>query len=289
MPSAQTVEVVCTRSGRVRRWSWLKRVGFYRIRDGAASRPSAVPVSVLDGTVLVGETSTVADELSGPILAAVSQPANSLVDGAYDAGSLGGCWAGMLNEFRNHLTIFMAGTSELSATLPGAVAVQFADRLDDMEASAEFLQTLLVWMDTSISGGASVICDVGEVFRRTETLATAGLPSRTKVRFEPKPAGVRNRGAALECALAALITELGRLSPRASDPFGPPGQSEIRVWVAPVRGALTIFVETSAQHPRSPGWRVTLAKLLVGQLGGALESLDGSNGHAGFSVRFRFK
>lgn len=204
----------------------------------------------------------------------------------------------MLNEFRNHVTIFLAGTSELSATLPHSVAVQFADRLDDMEASAEFLQTLLVWMDTSISGGASVICDVGEVFRRTETLAATGLPSRAKVRFEPKPAGVRNRGAALECALAALITELGRLPPpprhqpyalSANDPFGPSGLVDIRVWVSPQRGALTIYVETTAQRSPCPGWRVSLAKILVAQLGGALEALDSSNGQTGFSVRFRFK
>ncbi|HEY4184322.1 MAG TPA: hypothetical protein VGP07_04600 [Polyangia bacterium] len=208
----------------------------------------------------------------------------------------------MLSEFRNHLTIFLAGTTELSATLPGAVAVQFADRLDDMEASAEFLQTLLVWMDTSISGGTSVICDVGEVFRRTETLAATGLPARASVRFETKPAGVRNRGASLECALAALITELGRLPPRADESFdaiadstGVPGYTagriEVRVSVSPQRGALTIHVEANAERPRAAvGWRVSLAKVLLGQLGGTLEPLEGApTGPTGFAVRFRFK
>lgn len=213
------------------------------------------------------------------------------MDGGYDAGPLGGCWAGMLNEFRNHLTIFLAGTTELSATLPGNVAVQFADRLDDMEASAEFLQTMLVWMDTSISGGTSVISDVSEVFRRTETLAYTGLSARTSLRFEPKPAGVRNRGASLECALAALITELGRLSPRVSEPFGPAPRQEIRISVSPQRGALTIFVETSAERSRAvPGWRIALARILVAHVGGTLEPLDGAaSGQTGFAVRFRFK
>lgn len=231
------------------------------------------------------------DELSGPILASVPQPANSLVDGGYDAGPLGGCWAGMLNEFRNHLTIFLAGTTELSATLPGNVAVQFADRLEDMESSAEFLQTLLVWMDSSISGGANVISDISEVFRRTETLAYTGLSARTTVRFEPKPAGVRNRGASLECALAALITELGRLPPRRSDPFEATARQEIRVSVSPQRGALTIFVETGAERSRAaPGWRVSLARILVAQLGGTLEPLDPAGaGQTGFAIRFRFK
>ena len=231
------------------------------------------------------------DELSGPILATVPQPANSLRDGGYDAGPLGGCWAGMLNEFRNHLTIFLAGTTELSATLPGNVAVQFADRLDDMEASAEFLQTLLVWMDTSISGGASAISDIGEVFRRTETLARSGLPARVSLRLEAKPAGVRNRGASLECALAALITELGRMPPQLADPFGPPPRQEIHISVAPQRGALTIFVETAGDRSRAaPGWRVSLARILVAQLGGTLDPIDGAaTGQTGFAVRFRFK
>jgi len=197
----------------------------------------------------------------------------------------------MLNEFRNHLTIFLAGTTELTAALPGNVAVQFADRLEDMESSAEFLQTLLVWMDTSISGGASVISDVSEVFRRTETLAYTGLPARTTLRFEPQPAGVRNRGASLECALAALITELGRLPPRTTDPFEPSPRQEIRVSVSPQRGALSIFVATGAERSRAaPGWRVSLARVLVAQLGGTLEPLDGAaTGQTGFAIRFRFK
>jgi len=213
------------------------------------------------------------------------------MDGGYNAGPLGGCWAGMLNEFRNHLTIFLAGSTELSEALPGNVAVQFADRLDDMEASAEFLQTMLVWMDSSISGGTNAISDVTEVFRRTEMLASTGLSARTSVRFESKPAGVRNRGASLECALAALITELGRLPPRMADPFGPVPRQEIRVSVSPQRGALTIFVETTAERSRAvPGWRVALARVLVAQLGGALEPLDGAaTGQIGFAIRFRFK
>ena len=266
-------------------------------RHPATARHLPCDVSVsnagcpVTGMVLVAPTCAVNDELSGPILATVTQPANRLMDGGYDAGPLGGCWAGMLNEFRNHLTIFLAGTTELSATLPGSVAVQFADRLDDMEASAEFLQTMLVWMDTSISGGTNAINDIGEVFRRTETLAATGLSARTSVRFEPKPAGVRNRGASLECALAALITELGRLPPRMPDPFGPAPRQEIRVSVSPQRGALTIFVETSTEHSRAvPGWRVALARILVAQLGGTLEPLDGlATGQLGFAIRFRFK
>jgi hypothetical protein len=225
-------------------------------------------------------------------LASVPKTANRLADGGFDARPLDDCWAGMLSEFRNHLTIFLAGTTELSATLPGALAAQFADRLDDMEASAEFLQTLLVWMDTSIGGGSHVISEVGEVFRRTETLAATGLPHRVHVVFEARPGGVRNRGAAVECALAALITELGRLPPvRAPESFGPPGRVDIRVFATPQRGSLAIHVEGNVEKSRTAaGWRVALARVLLGQVGGTLEPDAGiPGGHAGFVIRFRFK
>jgi hypothetical protein len=193
----------------------------------------------------------------------------------------------MVNEFRNHLTIFLAGTTELSATLPGAVAAQFADRLNDMEASAEFLQTLLVWMDTSISGGAQVISDVGDVLRRAETLAATGLPSRVAVRLELRPAGVRNRGASIECALAALITELGRVpNPWPPDHQGGPSGFEVRATVHPQPGTVIILLSSGADQPPAGGWRVSLAKVLLSEVGGSVEPLrDG----AGFEVRFRFK
>src|ERR1700709_252297 len=91
------------------------------VRSSGDSLVSAAGCPVT-GMVLVARTAAVTEELSGPILASVPQPANTLMDGGFDAGPLGGCWAGMLNEFRNHLTIFLAGTTELSATLPGSVA-----------------------------------------------------------------------------------------------------------------------------------------------------------------------
>lgn len=201
----------------------------------------------------------------------------------------------MLSEFRNHLTIFLAGTTELHATLPNSLAAQFADRLDDMEASAEFLQTLLVWMDTSISGGTLAMCEVSDVFRRTETLAASGLPHRAHVFFESRPGGVRNRGAAVECALAALLTEVGRLPPvRPPDAYGAPGRVDIRVYTTAQRGSLSIHIESNVEKPRSTtagGWRVALARVLLGQVGASLETpTEGApQAHAGFIVRFRFK
>lgn len=237
--------------------------------------------------VLVLRPGIVPDELSSRLPMVPSKPANRFMDGGYEKGPLNGCWAGMVNEFRNHLTIFLAGTTELAATLPGAVAAQFADRLEDMEASAEFLQTLLIWMDASISGGTQVISDVGEVLRRAETLALTGLPARANIRLELRPAGVRNRGAAIECALAALITELGRVpSPWPAERPGMPGRFEVRTAVFPRPGAVAIILTSGGKQPPAGGWRVALAKTLLAQVSGTVEPLrDGT----GFEVQFRSK
>jgi hypothetical protein len=215
-------------------------------------------------------------------------------------GPFDGGWMGLVNEFRNHLTIFLASTNQLSAMLPRAVACEFADRLDDMESSAEFLQTLLTWMDASVGRGSQAISDVTDLLRRAERLASTGLSSRVSLRIEPKPAGVRNRGVAIECALAALITELGRIPPARSLSSDEPTEnssSVITVSVHPQRGALSILVASSS--PQAPahlqasegGWRTSLAKALLAQVGGTVEMLGRGNPSRapGFEVRFRFQ
>lgn len=220
------------------------------------------------------------------------------MDGGRDMGSFDGGWMGLVNEFRNHLTIFLAGTNQLSAMLPRAVASEFADRLDDMESSAVFLQTLLTWMDASVGRGSQAISEVGDLLRRAEGLAATGLSSRVSIRVESRPAGVRNRGVAIECALAALITELGRIPPArsvSSDESGPLN-SIITVSVHPGRGALSILLATSSPQASAylssdGGWRVSLAKTLLTQVGGTVETLDRCDAQRapGFEVRFRYQ
>lgn len=221
------------------------------------------------------------------------------MDGGRDMGSFDGGWMGLVNEFRNHLTIFLAGTNQLSAMLPRAVACEFADRLDDMESSAVFLQTLLTWMDASVGRGSQAISDVGDLLRRAEGLATTGLSPRVSIRVESRPAGVRNRGVAIECAVAALITELGRIPPSRSASSDDSGAltSVVTVSVHPRRGALSIFIATSSSQAPAyfqstdGGWRVSLAKALLAQVGGTVEALDRGDAQRapGFEVRFRYQ
>ena len=67
--------------------------------------------------------------------------------------------------------------------------------------------------------------------------------------------------------------------------------TDVRVFTMPQRGSLSIHIESNVERPRSPGgWRVALARVLLGQVGGVLETTDGIPGSAtGFVVRFRFK
>jgi hypothetical protein len=241
----------------------------------------------------------VPDELSGPIPALSPKPAERLMDGGRDMGPFDGGWMGLVNEFRNHLTIFLAGTNQLSSMLPRAVACEFADRLDDMESSAEFLQTLLTWMDASVGRGSQAISEIGDLLRRAERLARTGLSSRVSVQLNAKPAGVRNRGVAIECALAALITELGRIPPvrTLTSDAGPPEPTVVSVSVFPQRGTLSIFLTTNASEAPSflqageGGWRVSLAKALLAQVGGTVETSGRGSAQraSGFEVRFRFQ
>ena len=216
------------------------------------------------------------------------------MDGGHDMGPIDGGWMGLVNEFRNHLTIFLAGTNQLSAMLPRAVASEFADRLDDMETSAEFLQTLLTWMDASVGRGLQGISDLGDILQRAEALASTGLRARVKIRLEPRPSGVRNRGVAIECALAVLITEVGRTyHPKRSGEPGAPRPQEVVVSVHPQRGALSIVVAVASgvEQPADASWRVALAKTLLAQVGATVEPLGAGSGSrgAGFEVRFRFQ
>ncbi|MBC8132608.1 MAG: hypothetical protein H7X95_06475 [Deltaproteobacteria bacterium] len=244
------------------------------------------------GIDLVFRLSIVPDELSRPVPALQPNPLERAMDGGHDKGSFDGGWRGMVNEFRNHLTIFLAGTNQLSAMLPRAVASEFADHLEDMESSAEFLQTLLTWMDASTGRGSQAICDVSDVLRRAEALAQTGLSSRVSIRIEPRPAGVRNRGVAIECALAALITELGRaLHPRSIGHAGVAAVFEVSVSVHPQRGSLSIVLCSGGAQPAEGGWRVSLAKALLTQVGATVETVPHAPGDrgAGFEVRFRFQ
>lgn len=234
-------------------------------------------------------TPLVADEMSGMLSYHTPKRSDRPASSGRDNPPFGGGWAKMVHEFRNHLTMVLAGTTELRATLPPALASQYADTFQDMESSVQFLDVLLTWMDASVASGPQTIAEVGDLLRRAHGLAAPGLRPRVSFSIEPRPAGVRNRGAAVECALAALITELGRVPDprRLSDGDVPPLSWEVRASVRSERGAVAIMLTSTAGQPAPGGWRVMLAEALLASVGARVETPLRSSGSAGFVVRFR--
>jgi hypothetical protein len=227
-------------------------------------------------------------------------PAPTLDNGAAVGDLPSSYWRDVLREFRNHLSIVVARSSELSTVLPGAAAAQAGDCLADIEASAARMEGMLTWMDAALTPGAPTIVELGEVLARAVQLAAPAVRPRIEIRVEARPATVRNRGATLESALAALLIELtrgpepfqhapspGRVrsresSARLGDAFGE--LTIIRLATREARGELGIALTTTGAIQLIPSsWRLLLARALLASVGGLVEVLPGG---AGFEVRF---
>jgi hypothetical protein len=182
-------------------------------------------------------------------------------------------WNSVVHEFRNHLTLLLAGTTEVRAGLPASVAADLAETLDDMESSVQTVNNLLSAMEGAVRGGEQVICDVDVLIERALAMAAPVLGPRANVTVSKgRPAAVKNRGTALECALAALIGDLGRVSEfrqRGTEVLT--AVHQIRIKVIPERGALTIDIESTASAPPPASWRVLLAEYLAAKVGCAVE------------------
>lgn len=207
-------------------------------------------------------------------------------------------WRGVLKEFRNHLAIVVARSSELSTVLPGAVAAQAGDCLADIEASAARMEGTLAWMDAALVQAASTLDEVGEVLARAAQMAATAVPPRVSVRVDSRPTAIRNRGASLESAFAALIIELAR----GQEPISPPASRaharESAVRASDDLDALTIKVSTRVEHGElavtltttgpiqllPSSWRLCFARALFASVGGVVGM---SPGAMGFEVRFQ--
>jgi len=184
--------------------------------------------------------------------------------------SLGGSWDGVLHEFRNHLTLLMAGTTGLRSTLPGALAADCAEALQDMETSVHMLESLLSLVDAGLHPGRPVVTDVGKAVQKAISLAAPSLRGWVMVEAEGRGQLPPRFGNVLEAAMGALLAELGRSSELRSErpqPSLPP----IRI-VASADGGLfrAQLMGPTGQPP--PTWRSRLASYLIEGLGGELEA-----------------
>jgi hypothetical protein len=184
-------------------------------------------------------------------------------------------WNGVVHEFRNHLTLLLAGTTELRGGLPATLAADMAETLDDMEASVQSINGLLGALDSAMKDGDHLLCEVDVVIERALAMAAPTLGGVNITVKKARPAAVKNLGTAVECALAALLSDLARASDfrRRGPGLVPVVAPQIRINVLAERGSLTIEVESSASAPPPSSWRLLLATYLAARVGCVLERL----------------
>jgi hypothetical protein len=146
---------------------------------------------------------------------------NPTVEDGADASRLDAAspaWHGFLKEFRNQLTALRAAASALGADehAPGG---DVGGAVFETERNVRGLTSLVALLDASFEASVDasartlepIIVPLGAVVDRAVRLAAPSAGPRTSIVVSvPRGTGVRNRGAALEGLLAALVVELAR-------------------------------------------------------------------------------
>jgi hypothetical protein len=195
-------------------------------------------------------------------------------------------WNGILHEFRNHLTGLMAATSDLRAEMSPALALQMGDAVCEAERNVQGLTSLLAFVDASVRTVEPLISSLGDIADRAIRLAAPAAGGRVSITTDvPRDVGVRNRGSALECLVAALIVDLARADlaradlaradlARAGDgKAAEPGSApRIRVEAEVGRRGLAIEIASDGARPAASSWRFLLALELAEKLDATLVS-----------------
>jgi hypothetical protein len=198
----------------------------------------------------------------------------SPIEQAEDAHRLAPVWNGFLHEFRNHLTVLMAATSELRAELPPALALQVGDAVFQTERNVQGLTALVALVDASMRTVEPVIAPLGGIVDRAVRLATPAVGSRAVITTDvPRDAGVKNRGSALEGLLAALIVDLAR-SHGGGDGAELGRSPRVHVSADVGRRGLTIEIACEGARFSSTSWRYALATEIAAKLDADLVQAD---------------
>ncbi len=187
---------------------------------------------------------------------------------------------GILHEFRNHLTLLSAATTEVKAVTWSATAVpEISQALTETESSVQRMTALMAFIDTAVRGGAPNTIELDAAIERALRLAAPAL-GRVAVSFNrPGPIRVRNEAAALECLIAGLIVELARAGMDTRDPIY---RQQIDVFADVGDGAIVLEIDSSGRRPAAGSWRVALARELAARLGASVTTPAAG---AGFVVR----
>jgi hypothetical protein len=181
-------------------------------------------------------------------------------------------WTGFLHEFRNHLTVLMAATSEIRAEIPPAVALRVGDAIFETERNVQGLTSLVALMDASVRTAEPVIAPLGDVVDRALRLAKPSVGRRVSIVSNvPRAAGVRNRGSALEGLLAALIVDLAKSHANTGAPLDEPCASPtVRLEADAGRRGFTIEVACDGAALDPASWRFALASAFADKLDATL-------------------
>ena len=201
----------------------------------------------------------------------------SPADHAFDAHSFVPVWNGILREFRNHLTVLVAATSELGAEIAPALALRVGDAVCETERNVQGLTSLLALVDASVQTFEPLICSLGDVVERAVRLAAPAGGRRLSITTHvPREVGVKNRGAVLECLMATLIIDLARAElARATAAGGgtePERSPRVRVDAELGRRGLAIEIASDGARPDAGSWRFLLAMDLAAKLDATLVS-----------------
>ena len=207
---------------------------------------------------------------------------DSPVEHGTDAHPIASVWNGFLHEFRNHLTVLMSATSELRAELPPSPAQRVGEAMAEMDRNVQGLTTLVALVDASVRSSEAIVTPLGDVVDRAVRLAGSSAGRRVSITTQvPRAAGARNKGAALESLLAALIVDLARSHEAAG---GVDAAPRVRVDGEVGRRGLTLEVACAGARFDARGtqpvpslqplhsWRLGLAAELARKLDATLTS-----------------
>jgi hypothetical protein len=183
---------------------------------------------------------------------------------------------GILHEFRNHLTLLSAATTEVRAVTSSPTAVpEISQALFETESNVQRMTALMMFIDAAVRDGAPETADLDQVIERALRLAAPAL-GRVAVSFnKPHRIQVRNRGTALECLIAGLMVELARAGCDTRDPIY---RQQIDVFAGVGRGAIVVEIDSSGRRPAASPWRVVLARELAARIGASMTTPVGGTG-----------
>jgi hypothetical protein len=199
-----------------------------------------------------------------------------------EASDFAAIWNGILHEFRNHLTVLLASATEMRAALPPTLAVDVAAAVTEAERNVQSLSALLTQLDAAMSAGETLISDLDEMLERALRIAAPSFGRGISISVtKGRKAGVKNRGAALECLLSALLADVARV---AEAKPGETRRPELSVDVDVGRSMLTVEIASNGSRPSPGSWRLALAS----QLASRLDATIGPHPEvAGYVVQFR--